>query len=264
MNLPDGGDLHMYTELKSYQIIIALLKKYGIRHCVLSAGSRNAPFVHSVEMDPYFQCYSVVDERSAGYFALGLAQELGEPVVMSCTSSTATCNYWPPVAEAFDNGVPLIVLTSDRNPAMLGQREDQMIDQVGMYGHHVKKSVNLPVVETSDDFIFCQRLVNEALMELDHHGMGPVHINIPMKAYNNSFNVKKLPEVIKFERFDIFTPESIWDAKLERLKRAKRILVICGQKSKLSNTLEEQLNNFFGKYNTALAMEYMANISGGG
>ena len=91
----------MYTELKTYQIIIALMKKWGIRHCVLSAGSRNVPFVHSVEEDPYFKCYSVVDERSAGYFALGLAQELNEPVVISCTSSTATCNYWPPVAEAW-------------------------------------------------------------------------------------------------------------------------------------------------------------------
>ena len=60
----------MYTELKTYQIIIALLKKWGIRHCVLSAGSRNVPFVHSVEEDPFFHCYSVVDERSAGYFAL--------------------------------------------------------------------------------------------------------------------------------------------------------------------------------------------------
>ena len=81
----------MYTELKSYQIIISLLKQRGIKKCVLSAGSRNVPFVHSVEEDPFFECYSVVDERSAGYFALGLAQESGEPVVVSCTSSTATC-----------------------------------------------------------------------------------------------------------------------------------------------------------------------------
>lgn len=83
----------IYTELKSYQIIIALLKKYGIRHCVLSSGSRNVPFVHSSEEDPFFKCYSVVDERSAGYFAMGIAQELNEPVVIFYTSSTATCNY---------------------------------------------------------------------------------------------------------------------------------------------------------------------------
>ena len=71
----------MYTDLKSYQIVLALLKEYGIRRCVLSAGSRNVPFVHSVEEDSYFDCYSVVDERSAGYFALGLSQQLQEPAI---------------------------------------------------------------------------------------------------------------------------------------------------------------------------------------
>lgn len=254
----------MYTELKSYQIIIALLKKYGISHCVLSAGSRNVPFVHSIEEDPYFRCYSVVDERSAGYFAMGLAQELNEPVVISCTSSTATCNYWPAVAAAFYQNVPIIVLTSDRNPAMLKQREDQMIDQVGMFDRHVKKSVNLPIVNDHDDFIFCQRLVNEALLELDHHGTGPVHINVPMKAYNNSFNVKKLPEVVRFERLDKLAEKTLWDRKIEQLKNAKRILVVCGQMSHVSEQLKTSLERFFEKFNTTLTMEYMANIYSGG
>ena len=168
----------MYTELKVYQQIIAALKKYGIKHCVLSAGSRNVPFVHSVEKDSFFNCYSVVDERSAGYFALGLAQELNEPVVISCTSSTATCNYWPPVAEAFYQNVPIVILTSDRNPSMLGQWEDQMIDQVGMFDRHVKKSVNLPIINDEDDEYYAERLINEALLELNHNGKGPVHIDI--------------------------------------------------------------------------------------
>ena len=96
----------MYTELKSYQIIIALLKKYGIRHCVLSAGSRNVPFVHSVEEDPYFKCYSVVDERSAGYFALGLAQETGEPVVISCTASTCCGSFLSRCSSCYFNKRP--------------------------------------------------------------------------------------------------------------------------------------------------------------
>lgn len=115
----------MYTNLKSYQIIIALLKAYNIKHLVLSAGSRNVPFVHSVEEDSFFTCYSVVDERSAAYFALGLSQQLQEPVVISCTASTASSNYWPAIGEAFYQGVPLIILTSDRNPSMLHQWEDQ-------------------------------------------------------------------------------------------------------------------------------------------
>lgn len=250
----------MYTELKVYQIIIALLKKYGIKHCVLSAGSRNVPFVHSIEEDPDFHCYSVVDERSAGYFALGLAQELNEPVVISCTSSTATCNYWPPVAEAFYQGVPIVVLTSDRDPEMLGQWEDQMIDQVGMYDRHVRKSVNLPIIHDHDDEIYCQRLVNEALLELNHHGTGPVHINVPMKAYNNSFNIKKLPEVTKFERLCLDSEKTLWNAKLETLKKAKRILVTCGQNSYVSPALKKSLSEFFLKYNSAVSIEYMSNV----
>lgn len=250
----------MYTELKTYQIIIALMKKWGIRHCVLSAGSRNVPFVHSVEEDPYFKCYSVVDERSAGYFALGLAQELNEPVVISCTSSTATCNYWPPVAEAWYQGVPLIVLTSDRNPAMLGQWEDQMIDQVGMFDRHVKKSVNLPIINDQNDWLYCQRLVNEAFLELNHRGTGPVHINIPMVAYNNSFNVKELPEVTKIDRLTFFDDNSLWEEKIEKLKQAKRILVTCGQMSYVPESLQKEINDFFKKYNATISIEYMSNV----
>ena len=113
---------NMYTSLKSYQVIISLLKQYNIKHLVLSAGTRNIPFVQSVENDPFFKCYSVVDERSAAYMAIGLSTRLNEPVVISCTSSTATCNYFPAIAEAFHQNIPLVVLTSDRNPALLGQR----------------------------------------------------------------------------------------------------------------------------------------------
>lgn len=250
----------MYTELKSYQIVIALLKKYGIRHCVLSAGSRNVPFVHSVEEDPDFKCYSVVDERSAGYFALGLAQELNEPVVISCTASTASCNYWPPVAEAFYQGVPIIILTSDRDPRMLGQREDQMIDQVGMFNRHVKKAVNLPIIYDKNDEIYCQRLVNEALLALNHKGTGPVHINVPMISYNNSFNVKILPKVTKFERLSVGEKTELLAEKLKELKAAKRILVACGQSSIHDIRLEKAISQFFTKYNSAIAVEYMSNL----
>ena len=251
----------MYTELKEYQIIIALLKEYGIRHCVLSAGSRNVPFVHSVEEDTYFHCYSVVDERSAGYFALGLAQELNEPVVISCTSSTATCNYWPPVAEAFYQGVPIVVLTSDRDPAMLGQWEDQMIDQVGMYDRHVRKSVNLPIINSRSDEIYCQRLIDEALTELNHHGTGPVHINIPMRAYNNSFYVKNLPKVTRIEHLEANEDELIWKNKIEKLKNAQRILVTCGQNRSVSQELQNSIKSFFEQYNVAIVLDYMANIA---
>lgn len=251
----------MYTELKSYQIIISLLKQYGIRHLVLSPGARNVPFVHSVEEDDFFTCYSVVDERSAGYFALGLAQELGEPVVISCTSSTAACNYWPPVAEAFYQNVPIIVLTSDRDPQMLGNREDQMIDQVGMYDRHVRKSVNLPIVKDEDDFLYCSRLVNEALLELNHRGSGPVHINVPMKYYSTSFPCRDLLEVKKIDRICLSDDETVWNEKIDGLLRARRILVVCGQASRPSQALCETLQEFTKATGCAVAVEHMSNLS---
>ena len=250
----------MYTELKSYQIIIALLKKYEIKHLVLSAGSRNVPFVHSVEKDPYFKCYSVVDERSAGYFALGLSQQLQEPVAISCTASTASCNYYPPVAEAFYQGVPIVVLTSDRNPMMLGQWEDQMIDQVNMFDRHVKKSVNLPSeVNNHEDWLYCQRLVNEALLELNHHGTGPVHINIPMRSYNNTFTVKELPKVKKYERFDVLTKSESWEQLAKELANS-RILVTVGQRSLYDSELNSLLTAFSKRTNAAICLDHMSNV----
>lgn len=250
----------MYTNLKTYQIIIALLKQYNIRHLVLSAGSRNVPFVHSVEEDSFFTCYSVVDERSAAYFAIGLSQQLQEPVLISCTASTASSNYWPAVGEAFYQGTPVVILTSDRNPAMLHQWEDQMIDQVGMFDRHVRKSVNLPIINGEDDWLHCQRLVNEALLELDHNGTGPVHINVPMKDYNNSFDFNKLPNVTKYERISILSDENVWMQMASKLKSASRIMIACGQRSKISESLNTLLNKFFKHYNCAICVEHMSNV----
>lgn len=250
----------MYSDAKVYQLIIAMLKQYNINQCVLSAGSRNVPFVHSVEEDPFFQCYSVVDERSAAYFALGLSQEKNVPVVISCTSSTATCNYWPAVAEAYYQGVPIIVLTSDRDPNMLGQWEDQMIDQVGMYDRHVRKSVNLPLsVEAEEDQIYCERLLNEALLELDHHGKGPVHINIPMRGYNMEFHTAKLPCVRKIERVEILREADRVKELSNKLSQMDRILVAIGQQTPFSEELKKAITVFHDKYNCAIVSEYMGN-----
>lgn len=250
----------MYTSLVNYQIIIALLKKNNIKHMVLSAGSRNIPFVQSVETDSFFKCYSVVDERSAAYFAMGLSLELDEPVVISCTSSTATCNYYPAITESFYLGVPLIVVTSDRNPAYLGQREDQMILQTNMYEKICKKSVQVPIVNTSDDFWHCQRLVNEALLETNHHGKGPVHINVSMLDYASACTESKLPNVVAIKRYEAAKDAAEWKSCAQKLKDAKRIMVICGQNNRVSSELNVALSTFFKKYNCVILAEYMANV----
>lgn len=250
----------MYTPLKNYQIIISLLKQNNIKHLVLSAGTRNIPFVQSVENDPFFTCYSVVDERSAAYMALGISLKLNEPVVISCTSSTATCNYFPAIAEAFHQGAQLIVLTSDRNPALLDQREDQMINQVNMYGTFVKKAVNLPIIHTEEDLWHCQRLVNEAILETNFHGKGPVQINIPMLNYASVCSEKNCLTARKINRIKIETENTVWEQLAQKLNSAKRIMIICGQNNYTSPLLNQLLSQFTKLYKAVLLAEYMANI----
>lgn len=253
----------MYSKIKNVQIIVSLLKQHNIKHIVLSAGTRHVPIAHSVENDDFFVTYSVVDERSAGYYALGLSKQLGEPVALACTSSTATCNYTPAIAEAYYQKVPLLFLTGDRDPYCLDQLEDQMINQVDMYRNFCKKCVSLPVVETEKDVWYCQRLVNEAILELNHHGCGPVQINFPINQSINDIadaSVPELPLYNKIERFELTTPEEKWAAKVDELKKKSRILVVVGSRTPASSELKESIDLFANRYNCVIATEKLSNL----
>jgi 2-succinyl-5-enolpyruvyl-6-hydroxy-3-cyclohexene-1-carboxylate synthase len=248
----------MYSTVKHIQILIALLKKYNIRHFVLSPGACNIPFIHSIEKDPFFTCYSVVDERSAAYFAVGLSQELNEPVGVSCTQSTAACNYLPAVTEAFYRNVQLLVLTSDVNPIMFGQMENQSTIKHGMFRAMCKKHVTLPYVENNDDFYHVERLINEALLELNHHTKGPVHINISTMV-TSDYTVKELPNVKKIERINIDDDNAV-AIKLAELRAAKRILLIFGQNYSFTTVEKKYIENFFETFNCAIYVENISNL----
>lgn len=251
-----------FPKYKSFQLLIPLLKAHNIKHIVISPGSRMREFVLAVEEDPYFITYDVTDERSASYFALGMSQQLEEPVAITCTSSTATTNYYPAITEAFYQNVPLVVLTGDRDPYMLGQQEDQMINQVGMYDRVVRKSVTLPIVKNDFDSWFCQRLINEALLELNHHGKGPVHINVPVPAvitWDKDNEISKYPEVKVIRRIDLNScDDKTLKTKAQELACKKRIMVIAGQKQDDSDV--SYLSEFFKKYNCVITSEHMGNV----
>ena len=253
----------MYTKVKDIQILIALMKKHHVMHVVMSAGSRHVPFVQSVETDPDFTCYSVVDERSAGYYAIGLSKALDRPVAIVCTSSTATLNYYPAVREAARQNIPLLVLTADRHPAYLNQLEDQMIDQPGMYGDALRKYVTLPWINSQLDSWQCQRLVNEALLELTHHGRGPVQINFPNHTNlkdNADLSVKELPGVKYIQRLTEGKQAEEWAEKAEELKAANRILVLCGEMPHPSERLAAAIDAFAERYNCVIATEKVSNL----
>ncbi|MCC8015493.1 MAG: 2-succinyl-5-enolpyruvyl-6-hydroxy-3-cyclohexene-1-carboxylic-acid synthase [Eubacterium sp.] len=247
----------MYTNLINVQVIISLLKQYGISKLVLSPGTRNVPFVHSVETDPFFKCYSVVDERSAAYFALGLSEASGEPVCVSCTSSTAACNYMPAVKEAYEKNIPLIVLSADRDFHYLFQMEDQMIDQVDMYGEYVNCAVNLPIVRNDEDRWFCIREVNKALIELNHRRVGPVQINFQV-IDPKTFTCEKLPS---YRRINLNLPDKTdWSRLAKALSSKKRILVLCGLNWENCSELTAELEAFFKNTNSVISYDYFSNV----
>lgn len=155
---------------------------YGVRHVVLSPGSRNAPFLISFPASGKFNCYTIVDERSAAYFALGLARKTGEPLAIACTSGTAALNYAPALAEAYYQQVPLIAITADRPPEFVDQADGQTIRQPGMFENFVRYQCQLPAAEPTDgDTWLTNRMLNEAFHSALGAVRGPVHINVPFR-----------------------------------------------------------------------------------
>lgn len=220
----------MYTDKKNILQLVALLKAHRIQKIVLCPGSRNIPIVQTLVNIPEFTCYPVTDERSAGFFALGLALNGGSPAAICCTSGTALLNIHPAVAEAFYQQVPLVVISADRPAAWIGQMDGQTLPQPGVFGSLVKKSVNLPEVQSEEDEWYCNRLINEALMELDHHGKGPVHINVPISEPFFKLPATELPEarvITRYQGLNVYNKD--YQPLIDRLNRYQRRMVVVGQ-----------------------------------
>ena len=203
--------------------------------------------------------YLVVDERSAAFFALGLIQECGDPVAVTCSSGTACMNYGSAIVEAFYQRLPLLVLSSDRVPELLNQCEDQMYDQASTFIGCTKYHCQLPVIDTPRDEWYCNRLINEALIELTHHGRGPVHINIPFAAHHGTaYDVESLPDVRKITLHQLPMKSVDWKSVSSRLK-GKKVMIIWGQAVVPLKDVEASENVFAEKYDAAVLTDKMSN-----
>ena len=243
------------------KILISFLKKYNVKKIVLSSGSRNIPFISAVENDSSFECFSIVDERNAAFFGLGLAQESKELVAIACTSGTAVSNYISGVTEAFYSNVPLIVITFDRSPYVLNQLETQKIEQMSIFDAITKKNICLPVIKDDDDIWYCQRILNEAFIELFNNGCGPIHINVPLIGDANDMMEDSLHNYgiddVKF----IQLVDNINDVKLlKNLLNDKKILFIIGQDIFLTNKDKKIINDFLTINNIPLLHDNLSNI----
>ncbi len=220
----------MYTDKKNILQLAALLKAHGVKKIVLCPGSRNIPLVQTLANIPEFTCYPVTDERSAGFFALGMALHGGAPAAVCCTSGSALLNLHPAVSEAFYQQVPLIVISADRPAAWIGQMDGQTLPQPGVFGDLVKKSVNLPEVDSEEDEWYCNRLINEALLELNHHGKGPVHINVPISEPFFLLPVNELPQarvITRYQGLNVYDKD--YEPLIERLNRYQKKMIVVGQ-----------------------------------
>ncbi len=196
-----------YPKIPLAQTVIQLCKAKKIKHIVISPGSRNAPLTIGFTNDTFFNCYSIVDERCAAFFALGIAQQLQEPTAVVCTSGSALLNYYPAVSEAFYSNIPLVVLSADRPKHLIDIGDGQTINQKHVFQNHILYSANLkldlkdeknipeneelPILKNLEDKFerllglqkdiqtFNEEELNEALNTAIFK-KGPVHINIPL------------------------------------------------------------------------------------
>lgn len=220
----------MYSTKKNVLQLVSLLKKAGIQDYVLCPGSRNIPLVQTIVSIEGFHCHSVTDERSAGFYAIGLIQALQRPVAVCCTSGSAVLNLHPSVCEAFYQQLPLLVLTADRPKEWIGQMDGQTLPQAEAFGSLVKKSVTLPEVKDKTEEWYCNRLVNEALYALNAQGLGPVQINIPLSEPFFDFSQGSLPDerlVTHIPARNTCTPPIL----AASVNKAQSVMLIIGQRS---------------------------------
>ena len=241
----------MYSQAKNVQIVTALLKEHGINQMVVSPGGTNAPFVKGIQDDPFFTLYSVVDERSALYFAIGIYLATGKPVAMCCTSAQATRNYVPGLTEAFYKHVPILAITFSKHPQYTGQDYMQAPNQTSLPVDSVRKSFSLPYVSNEHDRLHCERLVNEAILELTHIVPAPVQLNVPMLDTElGSYNEEPLPRVKVIKRF---TKDFLADVNLG----CKKVLIVVGENCGYD---DNAMKLFAQKNNAAIYVNQLSNM----
>ncbi|WP_274476202.1 2-succinyl-5-enolpyruvyl-6-hydroxy-3-cyclohexene-1-carboxylate synthase [Mangrovimonas aestuarii] len=248
-----------YPNIPLAQTVVQLCKLKGIRHIVISPGSRNAPLTIGFTTNEAFKCYSIVDERCAAFFALGIAQQLQEPVAVVCTSGSALLNYYPAISEAYYSNIPLVVLSADRPEYLVGIGDGQTINQKDVYANHILYSANLkqdirkkdalmqtnvPIMASIDNTQqkvlelqtsiqkYNEQEINKAINTAVEN-LGPVHINIPFDEplYERVEDLIVEPEVIPAKSSPLDIDEITVESCVLDWNKAKRKMILVGVNS---------------------------------
>ncbi len=208
--------------------LVGALVGGGVRHAVIAPGSRSTPLALAFSSRPDVKLWSVMDERSAAFFALGLSKSTGTPAVVVCTSGTAGAHFLPAVMEAGEGGTPLIVMTADRPWELHGFGAPQTIPQVGLFGRYVRGAEALPTPDKEG--LTHLAAVTARLVHLASSSRGPVHFNVPFReplAAEGSVVID--PKVTSFAAVELKP-----DLKRvnEAIASAKRGLIVCGPRER--------------------------------
>jgi 2-succinyl-5-enolpyruvyl-6-hydroxy-3-cyclohexene-1-carboxylate synthase len=244
--------------------IAEICAQHGVSKVIIAPGSRNAPLIFAFTAQPSMECLSITDERSAAYFALGIAQQSSEPIALVCTSGTAVLNFAPAIAEAYYQNLPLVVFTADRPAELIDQADGQTLRQSNIFGNYIKSSFDLPVDTIVEaDLEFCDRQVSQAIDTAVSNPQGPVQINVPLREpiYSALPELNSNPKIIK----TLKSTQSVNKASLETLQntwlKRKKKLVIFGvfPKSHAMNSLAQRLAQ---EPDIVVLAENLSNITG--
>ena len=211
-------------------IVQQLLKKclkYSVKHVVISPGSRNAPLTISFTNNSLFTCYSIPDERSAAFYALGMAKILNEPVAIICTSGTAVLNYAPALAEAYYQEIPLIAITADRPPEWIDQEDGQTIRQPNIYNNFINYCASLPLGNNEEELSLAKKEIEKAFSKALANKKGPVQINTPFEE--PLYELEEINLQTEIARNNEFIDDDInFDELIQVWNSSEKILIIAG------------------------------------
>lgn len=246
-----------YSSKRSVQLLAHILEAYNIQDIILSPGSRNAPLsIHFGEMD-YFNTFSIIDERSAAFVAMGMAMQTKKPTAIVCTSGSASANYYPAITEAFYSNIPLLVFTADRPSDFVDLFDGQTIRQNQLFQQHSYGDFQLleDKLPNSEDYNF--NTIKTAV-ELCIEKQGPVHINIPLDEplYDLTSELPIFPSIEPTIRSRSYTMPSYLAAEWNT---SERILILIGTRD-YSFELETMLSQLVKNHSVVVLSEANSNL----
>lgn len=242
-----------YSAERNVQMLLSLMKAFKIKKVIVSPGATNVPFVASMQQDPFFEMYSCVDERSAAYMAVGMADECGEPIVLSCTGATAARNYMPALTEAFYRKLPVIAVTSTQDETRIGHLIAQVTDRTVQPRDLVVESVHIQNIRSQNDEWDCNIKLNRALQAF-RMTPGPVHVNLAT-GMGGGYSVRHLPETKAIWRY-------LPNEKLPELKINGHIAIFVGSHPVFSTEETLLVDKFCATYDAVVFCDHTSSYKG--